>query len=317
MTPDPVIVVHTLTRCFDEVAAVDHLSLDVAAGEVFGLLGHNGAGKTTTIRLLNGVLEPSSGKAQVLGFDPVTEGPDLRRCTGVLTETPCLDQRLTGRENLHIYAELYGVPRAEVTGRIDRLLDIFELAGRADEKVSDYSRGMKQRLALTRALLHQPEVLFLDEPTAALDPIAARRVHAMITHLSSEERRTVLLCTHNLVEAQRLCDRVAVLDHGRLVALGTPAELARDLGQSLRLELEVAPDGVPAAMRILAAAGHGVAPLVQENGLLTVTASDRDVIPELVAAFVAGGVRIYRLSPQEPSLEDIYFALHGEAEGLG
>jgi ABC-2 type transport system ATP-binding protein len=317
MTPDPVIVVHTLTRCFDEVAAVDHLSLDVAAGEVFGLLGHNGAGKTTTIRLLNGVLEPSSGKAQVLGFDPVTEGPDLRRCTGVLTETPCLDQRLTGRENLHIYAELYGVPRAEVTGRIGRLLDIFELAGRADEKVSDYSRGMKQRLALTRALLHQPEVLFLDEPTAALDPIAARRVHAMITHLSSEERRTVLLCTHNLVEAQRLCDRVAVLDHGRLVALGTPAELARDLGQSLRLELEVAPDGVPAAMRILAAAGHGVAPLVQENGLLTVTASDRDVIPELVAAFVAGGVRIYRLSPQEPSLEDIYFALHGEAEGLG
>jgi ABC-2 type transport system ATP-binding protein len=296
---------------------VDHLSLDVAAGEVFGLLGHNGAGKTTTIRLLNGVLRPSSGSARVLGFDPVNEGPEIRNCTGVLTETPCLDQRFTGRENLQIFAELHGVPRAEVTNRIDRLLDVFELAERADEKVSDYSRGMKQRLALTRALLHRPEVLFLDEPTAGLDPIAARRVHTMITHLSREEQRTVLLCTHNLVEAQRLCDRVAVLDHGRLVALGTPAELARELRRSLRLELEVALDDLSAAMNVLDTAGDGVTALVQENGFVTVTARDRDMIPQLAAALVAGGVRIYRLTPQEPSLEDIYFALHGEAEGPG
>jgi ABC-2 type transport system ATP-binding protein len=316
MTPDPAIVVHTLTRCFGDVIAVDHLSLDVAAGEVFGLLGHNGAGKTTTIRLLNGVLRPSSGSARVLGFDPVKEGPELRKSTGVLTESPCLDQRLTGRENLQIFAELYGVPRAEVTNRIGRLLDVFELAERADEQVSDYSKGMQQRLALTRALLHRPEVLLLDEPTAGLDPIAARRVHNMIILLSREERRTVLLCTHNLIEAQRLCNRVAVLDHGRLVALGTPAELARQLGQSLRLELEVALDDLSTAMSILDAAGRGVTALVQENGIVTFTASDRDTIPELAGALTAGGVRIYRLTPQEPSLEDIYFALHGEAKGL-
>jgi ABC-2 type transport system ATP-binding protein len=308
MPSNPVILVNELTRCFGEIVAVHHLSLDVHAGEVFGLLGHNGAGKTTTIRLLNGVLEPSEGSARVLGFDPVHDGPELRRCTGVLTETPCLDQRLTGRENLHIFAELYGVPRAEVTTRIGRLLEVFELADRADDRVNDYSTGMKQRLALTRALLHQPDVLFLDEPTAGLDPIAARRVHAMITHLSHEERRTVLLCTHNLVEAQRLCDRVAVLDHGRLVALGTPAELARELGWDLRLEIEVAPNGLSGALKILEAAPGVATKVVQDNGLITVSATDRGVIPELVADLVANSIRIYRLSPQEPSLEDIYMA---------
>jgi ABC-2 type transport system ATP-binding protein len=306
----PVIVAEGLTRRFGGVVAVDGLSLEVQVGEVFGFLGHNGSGKTTTVRLLNGVLVPDGGTARVLGFEPVGDGPALRRRTGVLTETPSLDERLTGRENLAIYADLYDVPREEISRRVGDLLATFELAHRADEKAGGYSKGMKQRLALARALLHEPELLFLDEPTTGLDPVATRRVHEMITHLS-HERRTVFLCTHNLAEAQSLCDRVAVLEHGRLVALGTPTELARQLGRSLRLEIEVAPDGVLAALDVLEAT-LGVVEPAPENGTLTVVGADREAIPGLVAALAAAGIRIYRVTPQEPSLEDVYFALHGE-----
>jgi len=310
ITPEPVIFCNDLTRRFGDLVAVDHLTLQVYPGEVFGLLGHNGAGKTTTIRLLNGILAPSSGTASVLGLDPATEGAALRRSTGVLTETPSLDERLTGRVNLQIYAELFDVPSGQVVGRIDELLEEFELAGRADERVGDYSKGMKQRLALARALLHRPQILFLDEPTASLDPVAARRVHRTIRRLSDEEKRTVLLCTHNLTEAQRLCDRVAVLQHGRLLALGTPAELARQLGRSQRLEIEVAPDEATIALQALDKAAVALEPAL-ENGTITVTGADREAIPLLVAALVGAGVRVYSVTPHEPSLEDVYFALLG------
>ncbi|MGD2206269.1 MAG: ABC transporter ATP-binding protein [Anaerolineae bacterium] len=312
MTTDPVIVTKGLTRRFGEVVAVDNLSLQVQAGEVFGFLGHNGAGKTTTIRLLNGVLAPDQGVAHVLGLDPVDDGPVLRRSTGVLTETPSLDERLTGRDNLSIYAELYGVPCDQAPGRVTELLETFELADRADEKVGGYSKGMKQRLALARALLHLPKVLFLDEPTAGLDPVAARRVHELINRLSHEQKHTVLLCTHNMIEAQNLCDRVAVLEHGKLVALGTPAELAHQVGRSLRLEIQVDPDGLPAALDVLQA-NLGITDPAQEEGTITLVGADRQTIPSLVTALVAAGIRIYRVAPQEPSLEDVYFALHGES----
>ena len=312
MRAEPVIVVNGLTRRFGGVVAVDHLDLEVYPGEVFGCLGHNGAGKTTTVRLLNGVLAPDGGTARVLGLDPLGDGPVLRRRTGVLTETPSLDERLTGRENLQIYAELYDVPPAEVPGRVESFLETFELANRGDDRAGGYSKGMKQRLALARALLHQPEILFLDEPTAGLDPVAAHHVHDMITRLSHEQR-TVFLCTHNLAEAQKLCARVAVLEHGRLVALGTPAELAQKLGRSQRLEIEVAPDGVTAAVGVVKTS-LGIADPALENSTLSVVGANREAIPGLVASLVAAGVRIYRVTPQEPSLEDVYFALHGEEE---
>ena len=225
----PAIRVRDLTRRFAENIAVDCLTFDVFPGEVFGLLGHNGAGKMTTIRLLNGVLGASAGKAQVLGFDPVRQGSALRRRTGVLTENPSLDENLTARENLTIYADLYDVPPRQVAGRVSALLDRFALADRADDKVGSYSKGMKQRLALARALLHQPALLFLDEPTSGLDPIAALEVRELIVRLSRKEGRTIVLCTHNLVEAQRLCDRVIVLERGKLLALGAPSELGSKL----------------------------------------------------------------------------------------
>jgi ABC-2 type transport system ATP-binding protein len=315
MGTEPVIVADNLTRHFGDVVAVDHLNLEVQRGEVFGFLGHNGAGKTTTVRLLNGVLNPNDGNAQVLGLDPQNDGPALRRCTGILTETPSLDERLTARENLQIYAELYDVPPAQVFHRVAELLGAFELADRADEKAGNFSRGMKQRLALARALLHKPELLFLDEPTAGLDPIATRRVHELITQQSHQEQHTVFLCTHNLAEAQKLCDRVAVLEHGRLVALGTPVELARKLGRSQRLEIEVAPKGLPVALDVLQTT-LGITGMAQENGSITAMGIERETIPDLASALTAAGVRLYRLAPQEPSLEDVYFALHGEQGGV-
>ena len=311
MKPDPIIAVDGLTRRFGDVVAVDGLTLEIHSGEVFGFLGHNGAGKTTAVRLLNGLLAPDGGTVRVLDLDPQDEGPALRCHTGVLTETPSLDERLTGRENLEIYADLYGVPRTEVASRIESLLKGFELAHRADEKAGAYSKGMKQRLALARALLHEPDILFLDEPTSGLDPVGARRVHELITRLSREQQRTVLLCTHNLAEAQKLCGRVAVLEHGRLVALGTPAELARRLGRSQRLEIDVAPDQAPAALKVVEAA-LGIPEPAVENGKIMVVGADREAIPDLVSALVGAGVRIYGITPQEPSLEDVYFALHGE-----
>lgn len=313
--PLPVIQISALTRRFGDKNAVDDLILDVHAGEIFGFLGHNGAGKTTTVRLLNGVLEPTSGGAQVLGLDPQTEGPALRARTGVLTETPSLDERLTARDNLSIYADLYNVPRADVAGRVNALLAEFELADRADEKVGGYSKGMKQRLALARALLHKPEVLFLDEPTAALDPVASRHVHSLVENLARREGCTVFLCTHNLVEAQKLCDRVAVMEHGRLVALGTPSDLTRQYVKRLDVDLEVDPVQMELVLPIL----QELPQLVlgspkQEKDFLTLTLSGREAIPELLAVLIQKGLRVYRLAPQEANLEEVYFALHGDAQ---
>ena len=311
----PVIQISHLTRRFGEKNAVDNLSLDVQAGEIFGFLGHNGAGKTTTVRLLNGVLEPTSGEARVLGLDPQTEGPALRAQTGVLTETPSLDERLTARENLSIYADLYNFPRLEVPGRVNSLLSEFDLADRADEKVGGYSKGMKQRLALARALLHKPEVLFLDEPTSGLDPVAARHVHDLVENLARREGCTVFMCTHNLVEAQKLCDRVAVMEHGSLVALGTPSDLTRQYVKRLDVNLEVEPAQIELTLQILQQFPQLVmGPPKLEKDLLALTLSGRAAIPELLSALVQKGVLVYRLAPQEADLEEVYFALHGGAK---
>ena len=310
-----IIKAENVTRRFGETVAVNDLTLEVRAGEVFGFLGHNGAGKTTTVRLLNGVLAPQAGAMSVLGLDPLTEGATLRRRTGVLTETPALDEKLTAREQLGLYADLYAVPPGAIAGRIDELLAAFELADRAEEPVGGYSRGMKQRLALARTLIHDPEMIFLDEPTAGLDPVATRQVHRRIERLTRDGEHTVFICTHNLNEAQQLCDRVAVLEHGRRVALGTPHDLARQLWKGVRLEIELAAEG---AERALAAARS--LPKVREvtwaaqSGLATAWVPAREIIPALLSALVEAGGRVYRLSPQEPTLADVYFALHEDEQ---
>jgi ABC-2 type transport system ATP-binding protein len=195
---------------------------------------------------------------------------------------------------------------------VDALLAAFDLAERAEDKAGEYSKGMKQRLALARTVIHQPALLFLDEPTAALDPVAARQVHEMILR-TAREGRTVFINTHNLVEAQRLCDRVGVMEHGRLVAIGTPHELARRLVRNLTVEFELAPGSRDQALQALQNA-PGVASAGPRNGAIVVSGAEREAIPDLIAALVSAGVRIYQVTPQEPTLEDVYFALHSDAE---
>lgn len=319
----PAIQTERLTRLFGRLKAVDGVSLTVAAGEVFGVLGPNGAGKTTMVRLLNGVLSPSAGACRVLGFDPATQGGEVRRRTGVLTESPALYERMSARENLHFFGTLYGVPVDKLAARADAMLEAFGLAERADDRVGGFSKGMKQRLALARSLLHEPEVLFLDEPTAALDPEAARRVTELIVEFSHQAGRTVFLCTHYLPEAQRLCDRVAVLNRGQLIATGTIDELARTLWHGTWVDIQclAAPDpAVFDAVRALpgvtdargehldVAGGRDIA-----NGThLVVQVEDEAAIPTVVRTLVEHGGQVLRVNPREHTLEEVYFELQGE-----
>ncbi|MCK4978186.1 MAG: ABC transporter ATP-binding protein [Anaerolineales bacterium] len=312
-----IINIENLTRRFGDNIAVNNLTLEVQAGEVFGFLGHNGAGKTTTVRLLNGVLEAHSGSMRVLDMDPIDDGPSLRARTGVLTESASVECRLTARDNLLIYADLFGIPPVRIPARVSELLEFFGLSDHANEKVETFSTGMRQRLALARTLLHDPEVLFLDEPTAGLDPVAANQVNELIANLSEEKGRTVFLCTHNLVEAQKLCDRVAVMEHGKLVAIGTPRDLMQQYVRRLYVDIEVAPDQVDIALDVLSSASsltRGVPHHV--NGNLTLTIPGRDAIPDLLNLLVEKGIRVYHIAANQPSLEDVYFALHGEKEAI-
>jgi len=310
---EPVITIINLTHRFGDHIAIDDLTLDVRPGEVFGFLGHNGAGKTTTIRLLNGLLTPSSGEIYVLGFNPLRHGPALRAHTGVLTETPSLDERLTAYDNLSIFADLYGVARSEVGRRVEELLCEFELLDRAKEKVAGYSKGMKQRLAVARALLHKPELLYLDEPTAELDPLAAHHVHDLVLRLARRDGCTVFLCTHNLAEAEKLCDRVAVLDHGRLAAIGTPRELTRQYVRRLNVEVEVGEEQLADCLELLKA--HSIETRREKEALL-VTLGGREEIPLLAGWLTSSGIRIYRLAARETDLEEVYFSIHQGRENI-
>jgi ABC-2 type transport system ATP-binding protein len=303
-----VIEMRELSREFGHVKALNGFSCDVHEGEVFGLLGPNGAGKTTTVRLLNGVLAPTSGQARVLGFDPVTQGTDLRRRTGVLTETPSLYERLTARDNLTIFGKLYGVKEPKLTARVNELLDLFGLAERADDRAGGFSKGMKQRLALARALLHEPELLFLDEPTAGLDPEAARHVMQLIAQLSRQKGRTVLLCTHNLDEAQRLCDRVAVMNKGALLAAGTLADLARTLWREAWVDVTLRE---PLTNQQITAvrAQREVSDVQVEGETLAVKVVSDDSVPMLIITLAGLGAQMMRVNPRQHTLEEVYFEL--------
>lgn len=282
----------------------------VGVGETFGLLGQNGAGKTTTIRLINGVLGRDVGEVEVLGLDPALEGSRVRARTGVLTEAPSLDERLSAAENLEFYGRLFGVTGRRLDDQVVALLAAFGLADRANDRVGGFSRGMKQRLALARTLLHDPDILFLDEPTSSLDPVAARDVHVLVEEFRRDRRRTVVLTTHNLVEAQRLCDRVLIMERGRALAVGSPAELAQSVLTGRTVEIEVLAEQRDAAIRALHDAGIGDAAASGPDGL-TLRVENRQAVPAAVAVLAQADVPIYRVAEREPDLEAAYFALHG------
>jgi ABC-2 type transport system ATP-binding protein len=307
---NPVIEVNELHRNFGEQKAVDGMTFRVEPGEVFGLLGPNGAGKTTTVRLLNGILPPSSGSARVFGLDPVKDGASIRQRTGVLTETPALYERLSARENLTFFATLQNLPQPELDRRVDEMLAFFDLSSRAADKVETYSKGMKQRLALARALVHRPPLLFLDEPSSGLDPEAAQQVDDLIADLGRTDGQTVILATHNLLEAQRLCDRVAIMNHGRILALGSLNDLARKLWPVTWVDIvfHVKPSDLLDESLM---AQPGVRQIVMDpkTNTLSVQVENDDVIPEVVRSLVEHGSSILRVNPRAYTLEDIYFTL--------
>jgi ABC-2 type transport system ATP-binding protein len=298
------ILAQGLGKRFGARTAVEGLSFTVEPGEVFGLLGPNGAGKTTTVRMLSGLLRPSAGGAVVAGLS-VLEHPDaLRGRIGLLTEQPGLYDRLTGRENLEFFVRLHGLAKGTAWARADALLERLELADRLEEPCGGYSKGMRQKLAIVRALLHAPEVVFLDEPTSGLDPASARSVRQVISELAAEGR-AVVLCSHNLGEVERLCARVAVIQ-GRLLAVEPVGALLR-AGHGLELQLGGPAEPFAAKVRALP-----FSPKVSAVGnVLEVAFTHQEYAPEVIAALIAHGARIHAAVPTEQGLEDAYLALTG------
>ena len=220
-----VIKTEGLTKKYGKITAVEGLNLKVEEGEIFGLLGPNGAGKTTLISMLCTILKPTSGRAWVNGFDIVKESGKVRKSIGIVFQQPSVDDLLTGRENLAMHNLLFGVPRSIRKQRIDEVLSIVNLEKRADDLVNTYSGGMRRRLELARGIMHHPKILFLDEPTLGLDPQTREHIWEYIVNLAEKERMTVMLTTHYMEEAEQLCDRVAIIDYGKIVALDSPDTL--------------------------------------------------------------------------------------------
>lgn len=307
---ETIVSVQQLVHTFGERRAVDGLTFEVGRGEIFGLLGPNGAGKTTTIRLLNGLYRPRSGTMRVLGLDPVSAGKLVRARTGVLTETPALYERLSAYQNLAFFGRLAGMEPADLKQRIEELLAFFDLEKRAHDKVGAFSKGMKQRLALARALLHRPELIFLDEPTSGLDPEAALQVRELIESICRRDGHTVFLCTHILSEAERLCSRVAILNHGQLVALGSLEDLSRRLHEGLRVHIAFLREFTPPAdllrlpgVRRVEGVPHGV----------DLEVAGEWAIAGVVTALVQAGAQVVRVEPEKMTLEDMYFKLQEQS----
>jgi ABC-2 type transport system ATP-binding protein len=228
-----------LTKIFGDFVAVNDVSLRVPEGEVLALLGPNGAGKTTTVRILGSILKPTSGSARIAGYDTITQAKEVRRLIGLLTEFPGLYMRMNGLEYLRFFGELQGMRIAAIEQRSEELLTRFKLWDAARKQVGNYSKGMKKKLTLVRAMLHDPLVLFLDEPTSAMDPQSAKLVRDAIAELR-HEKRTIVICTHNLAEAEQLADRIAIISHGQIIAQGTPTELKQRLLGDPIMEIRVA-----------------------------------------------------------------------------
>lgn len=306
---DPVMLrASGLGRRFGSLWAIRGIDLEVLRGEVLGLLGPNGAGKTTTVRVLTALIAPSEGQAWVDGLDVTEHAEDVRARVGILTETPGLYEKLSATANLEFFGRLYGLDAATRASRIEHYLRLFSLWDRRDDTAGDFSKGMKQKLAIARALLHEPSVIFLDEPTAALDPEAAYIVREAIEELR-RSGRTIVLATHNLDEADRLCDRVAFV-RGGLLRVDSPAGLRGSVGgHGVEVRLATPPgEAIVAAARGVA----GVASVETGDRRLIVTAAEPAMVtPPLVRALVAAGAEIVEVRERATTLEQVYFDVMG------
>jgi ABC-2 type transport system ATP-binding protein len=303
------IVVEGITKRYGEVTALDDVSVTIEEGELFGLLGPNGAGKSTLIHILSTLLQPTSGRASVAGHDVLGDRDGVRSSIGVVFQEPALDEELTARENLSFHGVMYGMSKAAREERIAEVLDLVELTDRADDLVETYSGGMKRRLEIARGLVHRPEVLFLDEPTLGLDAQTRRHIWEYIERLNDETGVTVILTTHYMEEADVLCDRIGVIDDGKLVELGTPDGLKAGIGGDL---VTVTVAGNRAAFRTLLDGYDWVLAVEGTDGEFRLTVDDgSERVPTLFRDTAGSQCEITSVTMREPSLEDVFLELTG------
>ncbi|OPY37796.1 MAG: Trehalose/maltose import ATP-binding protein MalK [Methanoregula sp. PtaU1.Bin051] len=305
------ITLNGLTRKFGDLIAVDTVTFTVRTGEIFGLLGPNGAGKTTIINMLTTLLAPTSGDATIDGHDIEGDPEGVRRSIGIIFQDPSLDIGLTGRENLDFHAMMYGIGAAERKKRIAEVLDVVGLTGKADVLVENYSGGMKRRLEIARGPIHRPKVLFLDEPTLGLDAQTRRKIWNHIRDLNTKYAMTIILTTHYMEEADYLCNRIAIIDHGRIIALDTPAGLKR----LLQGDIITLGTGGPAESLVPALQDR---PWIREincdNSIMTITATEGESrIPDFFTVAQGLGISIVSVSIRQPSLEDVFIHLTGSS----
>jgi ABC-2 type transport system ATP-binding protein len=300
---EPAVAVRGLQKTYGKIEAVKGIDLEVAPGEVFGFLGPNGAGKTTTINMLCTLITPTGGSALVGGHDVVTERDEVRRNIGLVFQDPTLDGYLTAEQNLRFHAELYGLPKHLVPGRIKQVMEMVALWDRKDGKVQTYSGGMKRRLEIARGLLHSPRVLFLDEPTVGLDPQTRSAIWGYINKLRRNEDITIFMTTHYMDEAE-YCDRIAIIDHGEVVVIDSPEALKASVGED-RVQIQTADD--EAAIDALRDR-FSLAATIRENQVTFAVASGEEFVPRLFAEL---GVPIRSVSVSRPSLDDVFMSYTG------
>jgi ABC-2 type transport system ATP-binding protein len=302
------IKITNLTKKFDNLTAVDNLSFEVKSGEIFGLLGPNGAGKTTTLSMLSTLLAPTSGEAIVNGFDVSVKRDDVRRSIGMIFQDPTLDDELTAEENLDFHGRLYSVPKEIRKKRIDELLKLVELIDRKKSLVKTFSGGMKRRLEIARGLLHEPKILFLDEPTIGLDPQTRNKLWEHIRELNKKHKMTIILTTHYMDEAEKLCDRVAIIDHGKIVALDTPENLINSLGGDM---ITISSDNQKKLFEELKK--HDCCTNVKlHNHSVTINVSHAEkLIPRIMRVIDAAKIDIESITTNKPTLEDVFLYYTG------
>jgi ABC-2 type transport system ATP-binding protein len=297
--------VDNLTKNFGDFRAVDGLSFSVDHGEVFGLLGPNGAGKSTLIRMLTTLVPPTSGTARINGFDIQRAANDVRNCIGVIPQAMTSDLDLSAEENMSIFAKLYGIPRDKRRKTIAALLEAVDLTQWADKPVKNFSGGMRRRLEIARGLVHEPRIFFLDEPTTGLDPVSRVAVWEMLTRLKHERDLTILVTTHYMDEADKLCDRIAIVDHGKLVALDSPLKLKASIpGKNI---LEVSFSDVPAGWTAQLEALADVADVRADDHVFRISSHNgpRTTV-ELMEAARQAGIAVVSLSVQSTTLDDVF-----------
>ncbi|MBZ2166613.1 ATP-binding cassette domain-containing protein [Methanobacterium spitsbergense] len=298
-----------LTKKFGKLTAVDNVNLKVDQGEIFGLLGPNGAGKSTFISMLCTILNPTSGTARVEGYDIVKRASDVRRSIGIVFQDPSIDDKLTGMENMELHADLYNVPKDVMHSRIDEVLQLVELEDRASNLVNTYSGGMRRRLEIARSLIHYPKVLFLDEPTVGLDPQSRDHIWNYIRDLKKQENITIILTTHYMEEADKLCDRIAIIDRSKIVALDTPQKLKSKIeGETIIIESS---DNKLLSENV-SESKLATNIMETEKELILTVENSHTALARIVELAVSVGIYIYNISIKEPDLDAAFMFFTGK-----